>query len=107
MFLASKVEERRFRVDQVLSAYYVEKEEFDKKMAHAAGEGELYAPRPAPLLDSPEWDALRTRVYEYESIVLDAIEYNFDVLHPFSYLRKFLEKYIYSGLYAKESKAEI
>lgn len=104
LFIAMKVEKRGIGIDCVLSAYFGEKAEFDKKMAHAAGEGELYAPRPAPLINSPEWDQLRTRVYEYESIILDALEYNFDVLHPYSFLRKFLEKYIYSPLYAKESE---
>jgi hypothetical protein len=103
LFLAGKVEERRVRIDHVVSAYYTEKEEFERKMAQAAGKMDLYAPRPIPIPDSAEWDQLRTRVYEYEVIVLDAIEYNFDVLHPYSYLRKFLEKYIYSNVYAKES----
>ena len=104
LFLAGKVEERRVRIDDCLHAYYIEKDEFEKKLAFTAGEGHLYRSRPMPIRDSPEWDQLRTRVYEYEAILLDAIEYNFDVMHPYSYLRKFLEKFIYSGFYAKESQ---
>ncbi len=101
LFLAGKVEERRVRVDYVLGAYYADKEAEERKMA-LAGREEFHV-RPRPVLDSAEWDALRTRVYEYEALLLDAIEYNFDILHPYSYLRKFLEKYIYSNVYCKES----
>jgi hypothetical protein len=101
LFLAGKVEERRVRVDYVLGAYYADKEAEERKMA-TAGREEFHV-RPRPVLDSAEWDALRTRVYEYEALLLDAIEYNFDILHPYSYLRKFLEKYIYSNVYCKES----
>jgi hypothetical protein len=102
LFLAGKVEERRTSIDSVMSAFFIEKEEFGRKLAFTAGEGELYAPRPPPLVDSSEWEQVRQRVYKYESVVLDAIEYNFDVMHPYSYLRKFLEKFIYSPVYAKE-----
>lgn len=101
LFLAGKVEERRVRVDHVLGAYFADKEAEDRKLAAAAGR--KYEPRPKALLDSPEWDALRTRVYEYEALLLDAIEYNFEIFHPYSYLRKFLEKYIYSAVYCEES----
>ena len=90
------------RVDIVIGAYYADKEVDDRKQA-AAGREE-YTPRPKVLLDSAEWDALRKRVYEFEALLLDAIEYNFDLLHPYSYLRKFLEKYIYSNVYCKESQ---
>ena len=104
LFLAGKVEERRVRVDHVLGAYYQDRELEEKKWATAQKED--FAPRPKPLLDSAEWNALRNRVYECEAILLDAIEYNFDILHPYSYLRKFLEKYIYSNTYCKESQEQ-
>jgi hypothetical protein len=102
LFLAGKVEERRVRVDNVLGAYFTDKESEERKMAAAAGV--RFEPRPKPLVDSPEWDALRTRVYEFEALLLDAIEYNFDILHPYSFLRKFLKEYIYSSVYCKESQ---
>lgn len=102
LFLAGKVEERRIRVDQVVSAYFVEKEAEEKRWAIASGQS--FVPRPRPVLDSHDWEALRQRIYEHESILLDAVEYNFDVVHPYTFLRLFLQKYIYSNVYCKEGR---
>lgn len=102
LFLAGKVEERRIRVDQVVSAFFVEKEADEKKWAIASGVG--FAPRPRPVLDSHDWEALRQRIYEHEALLLDAVEYNFDVVHPYTFLRLFLKNYIYSSVYCKEGR---
>jgi len=97
LFLASKVEEKRTRVDDVINAYYQQRETLQQQLSAVAAErGEKFE-----LDEARPIEAMRQRVAEIETILLDAIEYNFDILHPYSYLRKFIEKYIFSPHYCK------
>jgi len=85
VFLSGKVEEKRKRVDQVIKAYYFVKNQ----------------QRRAPY-NSAEWVKLRNTIYKYESILLDVIEYNFAVRHPYKFLLKYLNDLF--GGYANKSE---
>jgi len=107
LFLAGKVEERRIRVDQVIHAYYSvrlnhislnkkhSRPSSNQSVKHAAHFG-LNMPTPA----SDEWEAFRQRIYALEFAVLDTVEFNFELTHPYQNLMTFVRDVIFGPNYA-------
>ena len=103
LFLAGKVEERRTRVDQVINAYYhvrlnaVQSSSSSSQSSQGAAIHLL-----PPSQTSPEYDALRNRIYTLEFALLDAIEFVFEVSHPYPNLMTYLRETIYGPSYANK-----
>lgn len=97
-FLASKVEERRMRVDSIIGSYYQVRQQFEMELIKRYQE--LHVPLPAQLArnrvgltpkpEAQAWNALRARVYHLEELLLDTIEYSFEVIHPYTFLNPIL-----------------
>ena len=103
LFLAGKVEERRTRVDQVINAYYhvrLNPPAFSSSSSSSSTGATIQLLPPSP--SSPEYDALRQRIYTLEFAVLDAIEFVFEVSHPYPNLMTYLRETIYGPKYANK-----
>ena len=116
LFLAGKVEERRTRVDQVINAYYhvrlnppttpvgsaSSSTSSSPASSHSASSlsSAIHLLPPSPT--SPEYEALRNRIYSLEFVVLDAIEFQFELTHPYTNLMVFLRETILGPKYANK-----
>ena len=105
LFLAGKVEERRTRVDQVINAYYHVRlnppaASSSSSLSSSALSSAIHLLPPSP--QSPEYDALRQRIYTLEFALLDAIEFVFEVSHPYPNLMTYLRETIYGPTYANK-----
>ena len=109
LFLAGKVEERRTRVDQVINAYYHVRlnppstPAASSSSASSSGtslSSAIHLLPPSPT--SPEYEALRNRIYSLEFVVLDAIEFQFELTHPYTNLMVFLRETILGPKYANK-----
>ena len=102
LFLAGKVEERRTRVDQVINAYYHVRLNPSSTPASSTSSSSASLP---PLPTSPEYEALRNRIYSLEFVVLDAIEFQFELTHPYTNLMVFLRETILGPKYANKRQS--
>jgi hypothetical protein len=107
LFLAGKVEERRTRVDQVINAYYhVRLNPPPASSSTSSSSSSLSAAihllPPSP--SSPEYEALRQRIYALEMVVLDATDFQFEVVHPYPNIMTYLRESIYGPKYANKRK---
>jgi len=114
LFLAGKVEERRTRVDQVINAYYHVRLNPPSTAATSSSSSSSSSSSAAvsslssavhllpPSPTSPEYEALRQRIYSLEFAVLDAIEFQFELTHPYTNLMVFLREVILGPNYANK-----
>lgn len=106
LFLAGKVEERRTRVDQVIHAYFVirslAKLPSDKLSILYVTDAQGRKMPKVPSSDSDEFDRMRQRMYQLEHVVLDAIEFQFEIVHPYTNLMTFLRDKIYGAEFSNE-----
>ena len=107
LFLAGKVEERRTRVDQVINAYYHVRLNPPTTTASSCSSSPASSLSSAihllpPSPTSPEYEALRNRIYSLEFVVLDAIEFQFELTHPYTNLMVFLRETILGPKYANK-----
>jgi hypothetical protein len=100
LFLAGKAEERRIRVDKVIEAYYAIKPQF---IPDRDAYGRIIR-KVAPSGDSPEFERSRQKIYSIEELLLDVIQFEFDVKHPYTYLITFIKDKIYGKEYADACK---
>ena len=96
LFLAGKVEERRIRIDTIIDTYYKIRAMY---IPDRDSNGNAIR-KPVPTSDSIEFDRMRDRMYKHEELLLDCIEYQFDVKYPYTYLIHILKDKIYGPNYA-------
>lgn len=78
LFLASKVEECRVKLDTMVDAHFEVKEK--KSLPHA----------------DPEFIAFRNKIVYEERVLLDAIEFKFEVVHPHKYCMEVVRRIFFS-----------
>ena len=110
LFLAGKVEERRTRVDQVINAYYhvrlnpppssssTTSSSSSSSSSSLSAAIHLLPPSPS----SPEYEALRQRIYALEMVLLDATDFVFEIVHPYPNIMTYLREHIYGPKYASK-----
>jgi hypothetical protein len=92
LFLAGKVEERRTRVDQVIEAYFYVKHKY-------LSNNERNYKQPSEAI----YEEMRQKLYSLEFELLDAINYSFELKHPYSNLLSYIKDKIYGPSYANAS----
>lgn len=82
LFLAGKVEERGKRVSEICRSFF----------------NVLRRPK-----GRAEYERLRSKIFEFELMMMDVIDYNFNVTHPYKYLMTYL-KNVFGPNYANRAE---